>query len=115
MRAALAALKTKSEWPDGLRMAALRNLEIIKSAVDKVNGAFIPVYPSSANMLVVDIGNTGVDPDKVQEKMLYEHQVFVRSGKYVSKTHGSRFIRVSFTVPEEGAHKFAKSFVQVMT
>jgi aspartate/methionine/tyrosine aminotransferase len=113
-RAALAALKTKHEWLDGLRKAVMRNQEIIKSAVDKVNGAFIPVYPSYANMLVIDVGNTGVDPDKVQEKMLYEHQVFVRSGKYVSKVYGARFIRVSFTVPEEGAHKFAKSFVKVM-
>jgi aspartate/methionine/tyrosine aminotransferase len=114
-RAALAALKTKPEWLDGLRKTVARNQEIIKSAVDKVNGAFIPVYPSFANMLVVDIGNTGVDPDKVQEKMLYEHQVFIRSGKYVSKAHGTRFIRVSFTVPEAGAQKFAKVFVQVMS
>ena len=114
-RAALAALKTKSEWLDGMRKTVQRNQEIIKSAVDNVNGTFIPVYPSSANMLVVDVGNTGVDPDKIQEKMLYEHQVFIRSGKYVSKAHGERFIRVSFTVPEEGVLKFAKAFVQVMT
>jgi histidinol-phosphate/aromatic aminotransferase/cobyric acid decarboxylase-like protein len=92
----------------------MRNQEIIKGAVEKVNGTFIPVFPSYANMLVVDVGNTGVDPDKVQEKMLYEHKVFVRSGKYVSKAYGSRFIRVSFTVPEDGAQKFAKAFVQVM-
>ncbi|MFH0815772.1 MAG: pyridoxal phosphate-dependent aminotransferase [Methanobacteriota archaeon] len=114
-RAALAALKTKPQWLDGMRKTVQRNQEIIKSAVDKVNGTFIPVYPSCANMLVIDVGNTGVDPDKVQEKMLYEHQVFVRSGKYVSKAYGARFVRVSFTVPEEGAQKFAKAFVQVMT
>ena len=113
-RAALAALKTKAQWLGGMQKQVMRNQEIIKAAVDKVSGAFIPVFPSYANMLVIDIGNTGVNPDKVQEKMLYEHQVFVRSGNYVSKVHGSRFIRVSFTVPEEGAQKFAKVFVQVM-
>jgi aspartate aminotransferase len=113
-RAALAALRTKEEWLPGMREQVMRNQELIKGAVDKVTGAFIPVYPSYANMLIVDIGNTGVDPDKVQERLLYDHQVFVRSGKYVSKQHGSRFIRISFTVPEEGVRKFASVFPEVM-
>ncbi|MEW5936914.1 MAG: pyridoxal phosphate-dependent aminotransferase [Candidatus Thermoplasmatota archaeon] len=113
-RAAMAALRTKRDWMPRMLSTAMRNQEIIKEAVDRVSGTFIPVYPSATNMFVVDIGNTGISPDDVQERMLLDHKVFVRAGSYVSKTLGSRFIRVSFTVPAEGARRFAEAFSAVM-
>ena len=113
-RAALAAMETIDNWLPALRDQLLKNQAIIKSAVDKVDGCFLPVYPSSTNMFVIDISQTGVDPDELQDKMLYGHRVFIRSGNYVSKSFGGNFIRVSFSVPQSGAERFAAVFPEVM-
>lgn len=108
------ALETKKEWLPGMLDIARGNQKIIKDAVDSVKGAYIPVYPSSTNMLVIDIKDTGVDQNELQRRMLLEDKVFIRSGDYVSKRFGDRFIRVSFTVPKEGAERFAASFKKQM-
>ncbi|MDO9537031.1 MAG: pyridoxal phosphate-dependent aminotransferase [Thermoplasmata archaeon] len=113
-RAALAAMKDIDNWLPRLRKQLMENQRIIKEAVDKVEGCYLPVYPSHTNMFVIDIHETGVDPDKLQDKLLYDHKVFVRSGNYVSKAFGGRFIRVSFSVTQEGAEKFAEAFPKVM-
>ena len=113
-RAALAAMEIIDDWLPALRSQLLKNQEIIKQAVDKVDGCFLPVYPSSTNMFIIDISQTGVDPDDLQDKMLYDHKVFIRSGNYVSKSFGESFIRVSFSVPQEGAEIFARIFPEVM-
>ncbi len=109
-RAALAAIGCIDRWLPALRKQLLTNQRIIKDSVDSVKGCFLPVYPSRTNMFAVDIGKTGVNPDQMQGKLLYDYGVFVRSGNYVSKTSGKNFIRVSFSVPEEGAEKFASAF-----
>ena len=113
-RAALAAMESIDTWIPALKNQMLKNQEIIKNAVEKVDGCFLPVYPSSTNMFVVDISQTGVDPDDLQDRMLYDHKVFVRSGNYVSKAFGENFIRVSFSVPQEGAERFATVFPEIM-
>ena len=113
-RAALAAMETIGDWLPALRSQLLKNQEIIKSAIDKVDGCFMPVYPSSTNMFIVDISQTGVDPDELQDKMLYDHKIFIRSGNYVSKSFGENFIRISFSVPQSGAETFARVFPEVM-
>ena len=113
-RAALAAMGCIGEWLPGLRAQLLRNQEIIKKAVDRVDGCFLPVFPSRTNMFVVDISATGIDPDDVQNTLLYDHKVFIRSGKYVSNSFGEKFIRVSFSVTQEGAEAFAREFPKVM-
>ena len=79
-----------------------------------MDGCFLPVYPSSTNMFVIDISQTGVDPDDLQDKMLYDYKVFVRSGNYVSKSFGESFIRVSFSVPQPSVERFASIFPEVM-
>ena len=109
-RAALAAMSRVKEWLPGLRGQLLENQRIIKEAVDSVDGCFLPVYPSRTNMFVVEIGATGVNPDELQNTLLYDHKVFIRSGNYVSKAYGPKFIRVSFSVTQEGAEKFAEAF-----
>jgi aspartate/methionine/tyrosine aminotransferase len=113
-RAALAALSTKKEWMPAVVAQARKNQAIIKEAVDEVDGAFLPVYPSMANMFVIDISATGLKTQPIQDKLLFEHDVFVRAGEYVSKKFGHNFIRASFTVEEEGARRFRQAFPKVM-
>jgi len=109
-RAALAAMECIDSWLPALRKQLLTNQRIIKDSVDSVKGCFLPVYPSRTNMFAVDIGRTGVNPDHLQDTMLYDYGVFVRSGNYVSKTSGRNFVRVSFSVTQEGAERFASAF-----
>jgi aspartate/methionine/tyrosine aminotransferase len=104
--AALTALDSKKEWLGNVVKTCRDNQERIRSAVDNIDGCFLPVYPSSTNMFLIDVSGTGLDPDAIQKKLLYEHKVFVRSGNYVSKKFGNRFIRTSFSVPKEGCKRF---------
>jgi aspartate/methionine/tyrosine aminotransferase len=107
-RAALASLETKDRWMGNMISICRSNQQKIKSAVEKIDGAFLPVYPSYTNMFVIDTSELGIDPDKFEETMLHDHDVFVRSGNYVSKTYGSKFVRVSFSVPEDQCDKFVE-------
>lgn len=108
------ALETKEEWLPNMLGQSRKNQKIIKEAVDQIPDIHLPVYPSNTNMFVIDIEKTGLDPQKVQKKLLYEHDVFVRGGNYLSNTAGDKFIRVSFTVPQEGAEKFAEKLPVVL-
>jgi aspartate/methionine/tyrosine aminotransferase len=114
-RAALAALQTKKEWIPGIRKTCEANQRTIKAAVDKVDGTFLPVFPSRANMFVIDVGATGVNPEVLEERLLHDYLVHGRAGSYLSKLNGGRFFRVSFTVPEKDAKRFADGFPEVMT
>ncbi len=113
-RAALAALQTKKEWLPEVRRTCERNQATIRRAVEKVAGASLPVYPSNANMFVIDLLETGVNPEEVEERLLFDHLVHIRAGSYLSRRHGSKFLRVSFTVPESDAKRFAEAFPAVM-
>ena len=113
-RASIAALETKSEWLPGLVKTALKNQAIIKSAVDKIDGVTLPVYPSAASMMVIDISEHNANPQDVQDKLLYENDIFVRAGNYVSTRFGENFIRVSFSIPTPEVEKFAEIFPKVM-
>jgi aspartate aminotransferase len=113
-RGALAALETKDKWFPKTYKTCRDNQKLIKDAVAKVDGAFLPVYPSQANMFCIDISATGVNPDTVEERLLFDHDVFIRSGNYVSKQFGSKFVRVSFSVPTPMARRFAGAFPAVM-
>ncbi|MFA5897170.1 MAG: pyridoxal phosphate-dependent aminotransferase, partial [Thermoplasmata archaeon] len=90
------------------------NQKAIKAAVDKVSGAFLPVYPSKANMFVIDLSATGVNPETVEERLLHDYLVHGRAGSYLSKLNGGKFFRVSFTVPEKDAKRFADAFPAVI-
>lgn len=108
-RAALASLESKEKWLGNVLRICRNNQKKIKSAVEKIDGAFLPVYPSYTNMFVIDTGELGIDPDKFEEKMLYDHGVFVRSGNYVSKKYGPKFVRISFSVPEDQCDRFVEA------
>ena len=113
-RAALAALQSKKEWLPGVLRICERNQGTIRNAVSKVDGASLPVFPSKANMFVIDLSKTGVNPEEVEERLLFDHLVHTRAGSYLSRKHGSKFLRVSFTVPESDAKRFAEAFPAVM-
>ena len=113
-RASIAALETKSEWLPGLIKTALKNQVIIKKAVDKIDGVVLPVYPSAASMMVIDISKHNANPQEVQDKLLYENDIFIRAGNYVSTRFGEKFIRVSFSIPTPEVEKFAEVFPRVM-
>ena len=112
--AALAAMRTKSEWIDAVRRQTRENGARVRAVVESVPGATLPVYPSQANMMVVDIAEAGVTPDAVQEELLVKHGVFVRAGNYLSPTHGQRFVRVSFSNPPADIDRFARAFPEAI-
>jgi aspartate/methionine/tyrosine aminotransferase len=113
-RAALAALEHKREWLPVVRETTAGNQEVIRAAAGKVDGCFLPVYPSKANLFCIDVGATGINPDAIEERLLFDHKVHIRSGTYLSKTVGSRFVRVSFSVPRKDAERFAHAFPPAM-
>jgi len=108
--AALAALKSKSQWIGEVVRQTRANGARIRDVVATVPGAMLPVYPSRANMMVIDIASTGATPDAVQDQMLRRHGVFVRAGNYLSPTHGGRFVRLSFSNPPSDIERFATAF-----
>lgn len=108
--AAKAALRTKSSWIGGVVRQTRENGERIREVVAGVPGTSLPVYPSRANMTVIDIAETGVAPEALQEQMLRHHGVFVRAGNYLSPTHGRRFVRLSFSNPPADLERFARAF-----
>jgi aspartate/methionine/tyrosine aminotransferase len=111
-RAALAALETKERWLPHLREVCRRNQEVIRRAVGKVDGAFLPVYPSKGNMFIVDLRDVGVDPGALEERMLLQHKVHIRAGYYLSKRFGQNFIRVSFSVKPEECERFPEALIE---
>jgi len=65
-------------------------------------------------MFVIDINEIGINPDEVEKKLLFDHHVFVRGGNYLSKRFGSRFVRTSFSIPEEQCLRFCEAFPKVI-
>ncbi|MGB9937940.1 MAG: pyridoxal phosphate-dependent aminotransferase [Methanobacterium sp.] len=108
-KGALAAIKSKPEWINRIRSTTRGNQKIVKEAVDEVDGAFIPVYPSDGNMLAIDIYKTGVEPVDLVDFLL-DRKIFAREGAYTSKLFGGRYLRVSFSIPKAGVEKFATDF-----
>ena len=112
-RGAIAALKSKKEWLARIKNTTRSNQDIIKKAVDQVEGAFIPVFPSDGNMLAIDIYDTGVTPLEISEYLL-DRKVFTREGSYTSKLFGERYLRVSFSIPPEHVEYFVEIFLKGM-
>jgi len=112
--AAIAALRTKSKWIGGVVGQTRENGARIRDLVTTIEGTSLPVYPSRANMMAIDVSATGASPDRVQDEMLRRHGVFVRSGNYLSPKHGHRFVRVSFSNPPRDIDRFVESFPEVV-
>ena len=104
-RAALAGLAVKDEWLPLVRKLQRRNQATIRDAVAKLPGLSIPVYPSQGNFLVVECIDAGVRPEALVA-VYQEHGIMIRQGTYHTQRFGSRFIKVSTSVPEEWIDAF---------
>ncbi|MDX1534745.1 MAG: pyridoxal phosphate-dependent aminotransferase, partial [Thermoplasmata archaeon] len=104
-RAGLAALARKDEWLPRLRAICRANQDLIQRAVKEVDGTALPVFPSRSNSFIIDLEETGIDPNRLEERMLVDHLVHVRAGDYLSHRFGPNFIRVSFSVPTEACER----------
>ncbi|MGL6297564.1 MAG: pyridoxal phosphate-dependent aminotransferase [Methanobacteriaceae archaeon] len=110
---ALAALKTKDKWINRITSQTRKNQELIKQTVDKIEDVFLPVYPSDGNMMGIDISATGISPNELAEALL-ERKIFARQGEYTSKLFGDKYLRVSFSIPEDEVKVFCTEFPNVI-
>ena len=65
------------------------------------------MYPSQANLLVIETIDAGIKP----EALVAAYQtrgVMIRQGSYHTKRFGHRFVKVSLTVPEAWADRFCE-------
>ncbi len=108
--AAAAGLSTKSQWFAAVRATTRANQERIRDLVQSLPEVTLPVFPSQANMFVIDLAAAGVAPADLQRELLLTHGVFVRAGNYLSATHGGRFVRVSFSNPPADIDRFLQAF-----
>lgn len=106
---AIAALKSKSRWISKIKNTTFNNQKLIKETVDGIEGVFLPVYPSSGNMMAIDLSMAGILPKKMVEYLL-DKEIFTREGNYTSKLFGDKYLRVSFSIPENQVKIFCKEF-----
>ena len=106
---AIAGLKSKDEWKDEIREISFNNQKLIKETVDGIDGVFLPVYPSDANMMAIDVSGAGIDPKELSN-YLFKKGIFAREGEYTSELFGDRYLRVSFSIPTEEVKVFCDEF-----
>ena len=106
---AIAGLKSKDLWYEDMRNTCFENQRLIKEMVDTVDGIFLPVYPSDANMMVIDLYEAGINP-KDMSNYLIQKGLFTREGEYTSDKFGDRYLRISFSIPTEEIKVFCEEF-----
>ncbi len=106
---AIAGLKSKSEWMGEIREISFENQRLIKEMVDPIDGVFLPVYPSDANMMAIDLSGAGINP-KDMANYLIDKKLFTREGEYTSEEFGDRYLRISFSIPTEQIKVFCEEF-----
>ena len=106
---AIAGLKSKSEWMGEIREISFENQRLIKEMVDPIEGVFLPVYPSDANMMAIDLTGAGINP-KDMANYLIDKKLFTREGEYTSEEFGDRYLRISFSIPTEQIKVFCEEF-----
>jgi len=101
-RAALAGMAIKQRWMQDIGPRQRRNQAVIKRAADTVAGLHIPVYPSQANFIVLEVIEAGITPEALCAA--YRNRgIMIRQGSYHTPTFGHRFVKISTTVPEAWA------------
>ena len=106
---AIAGLKSKDEWVDKIRDISFTNQKLIKEMVDEIAGVFLPVYPSDANMMAVDVSGAGINPKELSN-YLFKRGIFAREGEYTSELFGDKYLRISFSIPTEEIEIFCEEF-----
>ena len=83
-------------------------------------------------MMVIDLSGVGISPKKMSEYLLdkkiftregeytsrlvgeseylLDKKIFTREGEYTSRLVGDKYLRISFSIPEEGIKKFCEEF-----
>ena len=106
---AIAGLKSKSQWINNIRETCFENQRLIKEMIDAIDGVFLPVYPSDANMMVIDLSGAGINP-KEMSNYLIGKKLFTREGEYTSECFGDRYLRISFSIPTDEIKLFCVEF-----
>jgi aspartate/methionine/tyrosine aminotransferase len=108
-RAAIAGLKVKESWLGKLLPVNQRNLQIVHDCIEESGIGRVAVWPSHGNFLAADVSASGWSADDLCAAML-DRDVFIRPGTYQSPEFGTRFIKVSTSVPVEWAERFAAAW-----
>jgi aspartate/methionine/tyrosine aminotransferase len=106
-RAAIAGLKSKAEWFPDIQRRQRRNQAAVAAAATAVDGLHLPVYPSHANLLIMETLDAGVKPEALVAAYQTEG-IMIRQGTYHTKRFGDRFVKISLTVPEAWADRFCE-------
>lgn len=106
-RAAIAGLKTKAEWFPQTKRRLRRNQQAVVDAALAVPGLSVPIKASQANLLIIETVDAGISPEQLVAAYQTE-KIMIRQGTYHTKRFGSRFVKVSLTVPEEWADRFCE-------
>jgi aspartate aminotransferase len=109
-RGALAALKTKDKWFGEILRATQKNANLVKEAVESVDGVYVAVCPSSTNFLCVDIKGTGVHPNTLCSYFLEKTNFFIRHAGYQTELFKDRFVKISVSIPEQQIRAFCEYF-----
>lgn len=113
-RAAVAGLSVKEPWLARVRAANTRNQETVRAAVERSGLGRVLVWPSHGNFVAVDVAGSGWTADALCAAVL-DRDVFIRPGTYQSPRFGDRFVKVSTSVPEEWAQRFAAAWAGLDT
>ena len=106
---AIAGLKTKPQWIGRIRETCFENQRLINEMIEPIEGVFLPVYPSDANMMAIDLSGAGINP-KEMSNYLVGKKLFTREGEYTSEEFGDRYLRISFSIPTEEIKVFCEEF-----
>jgi histidinol-phosphate aminotransferase len=106
-RAALAGLAVKKEWMQEVQSIQRRNQAEIKKAVDNIPGLEMPIYPSQGNFVIVECERLGLRPEALAAVMA-QRGIMIRQGAYHTPRFGSRFVKVSTTVPTAWIDAFCR-------
>jgi len=106
---AIAGLKTKPQWIGRIRETCFENQRLINEMIEPIEGVFLPVYPSDANMMAIDLSGAGINP-KEMSNYLVNKKLFTREGEYTSEEFGDRYLRISFSIPTEEIKVFCEEF-----
>ena len=103
-RAAMAGLAVKPEWMAAVCATDAANKQRIHAAVAAIPGLLIPVWPSHGNFLVIETAGAGIRPEALVE-CFRRQGIMIRQGSYHTQRFGSRFVKVSTSVPPEWVEK----------
>ena len=84
-----------------------RNQAAIKYKVDTIPGLFIPIYPSEGNFVIIECAALGLTPEALAA-VFAKRGIMIRQGSYHTPRFGSRFVKVSTTVPAEWVDAFCR-------